>query len=105
MKFMIDFYSQSYEALSYGRPWNGWLALMVSREALEAMYQNGAGDTPEDEVYFSLSFDENEVATFVEGSPDSDSYTHAITPDENGGYDLGVLGWCFEEADADERER
>jgi len=99
-EFTMDFYSKAYPAMAYGPHWNGWLTPVVSRETFEKMVRNEYSD-PGDELYFTLSFDDNGVATFTEGGPDSDSYTHKIAPNEDGGYDLSCLGWCFDEADED----
>lgn len=100
-QFTMDVYSKAYDAIAYGPHWNGWLTPIVSREVFEDLVSTEYSE-PGDDLYFTLSFDDSGVATFTEGGPDSDSYTHVIVPDENRGYDLGVLGWCFYIGDEDE---
>lgn len=100
-KFTTDYLYElggQFEAIAYGDTWNGWATPVVTRETFEAIARTLDA---EDGVEADLKFDEHGVATFAEGAEESETNTHEIAPNAEGGYDLGCLGWCFDTVDAD----
>jgi len=83
---IADGFDGPFEAVSFGKPWNGWLTPVVTRETLERLFPLGAsGD-------MQLTFTADGVAHI-----DEDESPVDITPDANGHYDLAHLGWTFVE--------
>lgn len=97
-RFACDMWQADYEAIAYGRPWNGWATPIVTRETLATMF---ATEDPSGK-WMSVAFNEAGVAHIIEGDDvESDRYEYDLAPDERGGYDLGVLGWTFDTIDSD----
>lgn len=94
MRFTIDGNANTYEALAYGPRWNGWVTPVVTRDTLEQI----ARDADPDGVYLSITFDVDGVATYVDLT-NEDYDDIAIVPDDDGHYDLSVMGWTFYDVD------
>ena len=83
---IADGFDGPFEAVSFGKPWNGWLTPVVTRKTLVRLFPLGAsGD-------MTLTFGADGVAHIDEDESPCD-----IAPDENGNYDLAHLGWTFVE--------
>lgn len=88
----------TYEAVSYGERWNGWLTPVVTRETLVAVI---TGRDPLEE-WMRLEFTPDNSAVVWQTTDDVwDDEPTVIAPDADGNYDLGCLGWTFDEADSD----
>lgn len=95
-RFTIDGWSNRYDAVSYGEPWNGWATPVVTRETLQQVV---AGEDPDGE-WMTLTFDDNGVATLITGDDiESDIDPAELRPDADGNYDLFELGWTFTRVD------
>lgn len=93
-KFSVDGWTGTYDAVSYGRPWNGWATPLVTRQTLETMFTTEDPDSS----WMSVTFDVDGTACVIEQDhTDEDWYEPVlIEPTADGNYDLGMLGWIFE---------
>ncbi|QFG10451.1 hypothetical protein KIV65_gp16 [Mycobacterium phage Anthony] len=90
-QFSLDGGKTNYDAVSYGRPWNGWATPVVTRETLERL----AATEGNNGQYVSLSFD-GDTATLIELADEwRNECRFVLFPDESGYYDLSYLGWTF----------
>jgi hypothetical protein len=77
-----------YPALSTGPTWNGFLTPTVTRDVAQAMAAN-------------LSAEQGQAVMYLEGDtlvlPDLENGYPAdrITPNADGSYSFGFIGWCF----------
>lgn len=88
-QFMLDSGAARYDAVSFGKRWNGFETPTVTREIFERMIRT---EDPHGQWY-RLVFDNNRVATLHYLDRDGEDAT--VTPDAAGHYDLAVLGWQF----------
>lgn len=82
---------QSWEAVRYGQPWNGWATPVVTRAVLESILEAVRRRTGEPHRW------EGSVA-IVSGPLDSlgvAEHAYRFEPDSHGRYDLGSLGWTW----------
>ncbi|OHU47308.1 hypothetical protein BKG82_27030 [Mycobacteroides chelonae] len=89
-QFTLDASTARYDAVNFGKRWNGFETPTVTREVFELMIRT---DDPQGQWY-RLAFDQNGVATLHYLDRDGEDTT--ITPDAAGHYDLAVLGWQFQ---------
>jgi len=88
--FTLDFTDKTWNAVSFGKPWNGWATPVVTLETFEDIVA-WAADT------MTVNFHTNGTA-MIEEPFGKETIYFEITPDANGNYDLSQLGWTFETA-------
>lgn len=88
----------TYDAVSYGQPWNGMVTPVVTREVLNQIVADMAGEGD----YYTFTWS-GDVLTVHHVELDEDDM---LVPTEDGTYDLSTLGWVFcdetETEDSDE---
>lgn len=87
-------YTKAWPAAAFGRPWNGWATPIVSREVLVEFFSHIR-------QRHAWASDGHCVTVFHEDDSDLDV---VLEPLEGGFYDLGMLGWTFDEVEPDELE-
>lgn len=94
-QFTLDASTALYDAVSFGKKWNGMETPTVTRETFERMIRT---EDPRGQWY-RLTFSQNAVATLQYLDRDGEDTT--VTPNAVGHYDLTVLGWqfCFPESE------
>lgn len=81
-----------YEAVGFGRTWNGWATPIVTREVLAQVIADAPG--------FRVSFHPESGIAQIDTDQETGRWQRyaAVTPELRGGvkaYDLGGVGWTF----------
>jgi hypothetical protein len=81
-----------YSAVSFGQPWNGFDAPIVTREVLLQVIADSHG--------YAVTFSDDGTATVASFGPDNDAETNyaVMVPDASGNYGLRALGFTFYDA-------
>lgn len=90
-RFRLDGLESTWEAVRFGEPWNGWLTPFTTRETLASLL-DALGDGCRWEGDTAVVWP---TIDLVEGEPHDPDTEDRIAPDDDGTYDLGVLGWTF----------
>ena len=77
-----------YPAVSFGRPWNGFMTPTVTREVAEGIAHMLTGEGLDD----AMEFDGDTIVIRDLNGGEPDEY---ITPNHRGHYSFGFIGWCF----------
>lgn len=83
--------AQSWPAVRFGEPWNGFATPVVMRATLEDLLLT-VGDGHRWEGADAVVWSAIDLAP-----EDPPEYEDRISPDAEGLYDLGQLGWTFEQ--------
>lgn len=97
----------AYPAVRYGKPWNGWATPVVTKQVLAALVArnqfcrvSGMPDLDRMEwvghTVMVLPFDVDPT------DPQVKDYMKVLVPDDDGTYDLGVLGYTLVLVDGDD---
>lgn len=82
--------TRSWPAVRFGEPWNGFATPVVIRQTLEDLLEV-VGDG------YRWEGDDVVVWSAIDLGPDDlPEYEDRLSPDGEGLYDLGALGWVFE---------
>lgn len=98
----LDAWEVAYPAVRYGSRWNGWATPVVARQTLEALvarnqFLRTSGMPDLDRMEWQgdsllvLPFDVQAT------DPQVKDYLKVLVPEADGTYDLGVLGYTFEQ--------
>ncbi|NKY19463.1 hypothetical protein [Tsukamurella spumae] len=98
MRFTLDGFVGTYEAVRFDRPWNGWAAPVVTGGELSRMVAAEAGDEVTMSVHF-LAPEDGSAAILTDGGADRETVQTLLEPDVEGNYPLRALGWVFDRVD------
>lgn len=102
-KFTLDFVDTTWEAVSYGPTWNGWVTPVVTRDTLQDLFDCATGGALEGDPVLSVVWHTNGTAMITEPFGEETMY-YEIAPDADGHYDLAAMGWTFDYADDDDND-
>ncbi len=90
-RFTLDGHDETWPAVRFGEPWNGFATPVVTRSTLASLLEaTGDGYRWEGDVAFVWPT----IDLVQDDEPDPDSVDR-LEPDAEGHYDLGALGWVF----------
>jgi hypothetical protein len=105
----LDAWEVGYPAVSYGVPWNGWATPVVSPEVLAVMvarntFLRSAGLPDLDRWEWVADGSVVRVLPFdvADTDPEAPGYATDLYPNDEGNYDLSVLGYVWTLVDEDE---
>ena len=100
----LDAYETAFAALRFGEPWNGFARPVVTPSVMDAIVARETLLRACGETVDFMQWDGNGVrvvSSDAESVLDDDEATW-ILPDDDGNFDLGVLGYTFETLDDDD---
>lgn len=95
--YLADNPETTWPAPALGPTWNGWATPHVTRDTLTRIL--GAAVLSDDDRYTALHTTTDNRVRFLETDSGTTDLT-TFSPDTDGFYDLGVLGWTFLTQDA-----
>ncbi|KQR10434.1 hypothetical protein [Cellulomonas sp. Leaf334] len=91
--FELDGYEGYWPAVRFGDPWNGWATPVVTGTVLAGLLAHIDGGHRWDGDCAIVW----PTADLMPGEPHDPDIEDRISPDIDGQYDLGALGWTFVE--------